>query len=524
VIGRMLEHPPAVKPREAFRSLYAAMAATPTTGAAAAVAAAAGPASPKPTVPLSASLGEVTAVAALRAERDTLATALATARAEAQSAKAALSDRDGTVASLQSEMESCRREMERLRSELAVRDAQLASASGSGDSTVVLQQQVLALTAKLGAVTSQREGMVSTLRDRDATIAELQTEVAKLKSAAPAPASASATGDGPTGALSPSLVDCELSADTVTITRNSRGDRHRLGGGAFGDVYSATFGAQPVVVKVPRLPGGMHTAPPDMLAVFWRETRTQFVLRHPNIVTVHGGYTFVDPAAGGVVEMGVVMERCSGGTLEARLHRPGAPATSLRQRLGWALQTMSALAYLHARDIIHADVKPENVLLEDETAEARAKLCDFGLSVKRRDDSVTRASLLTFRGSLAYVDSRMLAAGSDSGAPGDTGAIRKASDVYSVGVMLWECAVQQRPYGSLAFPPEALASPDLQQAHFVRHVRSGGRPATGEELAVMVPGGLGGLIGRMWSGRAEERPTMAGAVEELGRLLAGLVG
>jgi len=95
--------------------------------------------------------------------------------------------------------------------------------------------------------------------------------------------------------------------------------------------------------------------------------------------------------------------------------------------------------------------------------------------------------------------------------------VRKAADTYSAGVMLWECATGRRPYA------DALGGGDflrVQLVTLVTFVVDGGRPATGEQLAGLSPGGLGGLISRMWSGRAEERPTMAAAAEELGRLIA----
>jgi hypothetical protein len=96
--------------------------------------------------------------------------------------------------------------------------------------------------------------------------------------------------------------------------------------------------------------------------------------------------------------------------------------------------------------------------------------------------------------------------------------------VYSAGVMLWELATVRRPYDKLVYPPEAMAAADLQLAHFVRHVREGGRPATPEQLAALAPAGIGALIGRMWAARAEDRPTIVAAGEELARLAAGVAG
>jgi hypothetical protein len=115
-------------------------------------------------------------------------------------------------------------------------------------------------------------------------------------------------------------VDCELHFDDVTFQRSRRGERIRISKGSFGAVYAATFGDQLCVVKVPRLDRSSRTVPPELQAAFWAEVCTQFAFRYPHIVALHGGYADVDSAVGGVVEVGAVMERCSGGMLEGRLH------------------------------------------------------------------------------------------------------------------------------------------------------------------------------------------------------------
>jgi hypothetical protein len=449
--------------------------------------------------------------AALARERDSLAATLAALQAEVAKLRGEVATRDATIASPD-------RDAKAAAAAVADRDRAIAASNAERDR----------LFAALTTSNTERDAARKAVADRDATmaghvatIAARDESITSLRRELDAARSGAAGGAGAAAApAKPSLVDCELHADAVVIERDFRGDRERLGSGAFGDVYAATFGDQPCVVKVPRLDGRSRTVPPELQAAFWAEVRTQFLFRHPHIVALHGGYAYVNPRIGGVVEVGAVMERCSGGTLEGWLHGAGATPGPLKQRLAWAGQVLSALAYLHAKDFIHADLKPENVLLEDGSPGARTKLSDFGLSVKRRDGSATRDSLLGFRGSLAYVDCRVLAGG--AGSAGDSGSIRKPSDVYSAGVMLWELATVRRPYDKLVYPPEAMAAADLQLAHFVRHVREGGRPGTPAELAALAPAGLGTLIGRMWAARAEDRPTIVVAGEELARLAAGL--
>jgi serine/threonine protein kinase len=323
-------------------------------------------------------------------------------------------------------------------------------------------------------------------------------------------------------------VSIEIPADAIVFERTRRGDRVRIGKGSFGDVYAATFFGQPCAIKVPNLHSGPTLVPPELQAAFWAEVRVHAALRHPHIVVMHGGYADVDPAAGGVVEVGAVTERCSGGTLEDRLHGgyggAGAAPGTLKQRFTWAAQVLSALAYLHARDIIHADLKPENVLLEDGSPGARAKLTDFGLAKQRADAASTHASHLGVRGSYPYMDPALLAWDSSGGAaaPSDgaggvvASSIRKPCDVYSAGVMLWELATGRRPYA------DALGGGDIRDVtlpQLLAHVMGGGRPATQEQLAALEPPGIGALIGRMWAARAEDRPLMREAVWTLGSLM-----
>jgi ankyrin repeat protein/tRNA A-37 threonylcarbamoyl transferase component Bud32 len=412
--------------------------------------------------------------------------------------------------------------------ELAARESVIA---GHVATIAVREATIASHVATIAGHVATIAGHVATITARDATITGLRRELDAARSGAAGGAGAAAAP------AKPSLVDCELHADAVVIKRDFRGDRERLGSGSFGDVYAATFGDQPCVVKVPKLRAGTPLLPPELQAAFWAEVRTHFALRHPHIVVVHGGTIVPDPTTARAKELRMVMERCSGGTLEGRLHGgeggAGAAPGTLKQRLAWATQVLSALAYLHARDIIHADLKPENLLLEDDSPAARVKLSDFGLAKQRADGTRTHASHVGIRGSYPYMDPQLLAressrgdggAGSptgDAAGAGDVvvepGSLRKASDVYSAGVLLWELVAAQRPYA------DALGGGDVLRItlpQLVAHVMAGGRPATPEQLAALAPAGIGALIGRMWASRAEDRPTAAAAGEELARLAA----
>jgi len=434
-----------------------------------------------------------------------------------------LADRDAgmdrhakTIASLQWTVATSQAASEHWRSHADKRDKELATARAAADAAI-----------------AERDAARQVAAAHAATVADLAAEKAKLK------AILADLRSVVTPPLEVAKQSAALRAGDVAVVRDSRGDRDRLGSGAQGDVYAATLRC---AMKVPRLPHGGAAHTDATVSAFWQEVAFHQPLCHPHIVAVHGGCAVVDTTSGRTTELQMVMEVCSGGTLELRLHGAGAGTIPRRQRLTWALQTMSALAYLHARDIIHADVKPENVLLEDASPSARAKLSDLGMSKHRADTTVTAVtdSLLGLRGSFLYMDDRLLVrhvsestsvvggtgAAGGAGAPGrsgagsaDSGSLRKVSDVYSAGVMLWECATGRKPY------VDVLGGGVLKRVTLmalVDFVVAGGRPATPKELAVLAPAGLGALIMRMWSGKAEERPTMAAAVEELRRLVADL--
>ncbi len=165
-------------------------------------------------------------------------------------------------------------------------------------------------------------------------------------------------------------------------------------------------------------------ADPDHLRRFEREARAAASLSHPHIATV---YAF-EKAEGRPF---IVMQLLTGRTLRDHL-REGRLSTSDALRI--SRDTLSALAYAHARGIVHRDVKPENLMFDEHNA---IQLTDFGLA------HAANATRLTMTGSTlgtaAYLAPEAL-----SGAP------QPRSDVFAVGVMLHEMLA-----GELPFPGDA---------------------------------------------------------------------
>jgi hypothetical protein len=136
-----------------------------------------------------------------------------------------------------------------------------------------------------------------------------------------------------------------------------------------------------------------------------------------------------------------------------------ARALSDRDAVEIAAQVLDALAHAHRAGILHRDVKPSNVLLEDREAVA-ARLLDFGLAQFDGADTLTAAGDVP--GTLAYISPERLAG--EEAVP--------ESDVWSVGVVLWEALAGRHPFWGLPLqevaraidagaPPLASERPDL---------------------------------------------------------------
>lgn len=163
----------------------------------------------------------------------------------------------------------------------------------------------------------------------------------------------------------------------------------------------------------------------ESLARFSREAYLMARFRHPNIVSL---YTVESIGQGRV---GIVMEYVRGQSL-ARLLSSGKPlplesCTRIVRDLG------KALAHAHAHGVVHRDVKPQNVLVEDETG--AAKLADFGIAKVTSDTADVTATGAAL-GTPAYMSPEQI-----DGAPLDG-----RSDIYSLGVLAWEMVAGQRPW------------------------------------------------------------------------------
>jgi eukaryotic-like serine/threonine-protein kinase len=204
-----------------------------------------------------------------------------------------------------------------------------------------------------------------------------------------------------------------------------------LGSGGMGDVYRARDPKLQRDVAIKVLPEAF-AADPDRVARFEREALAVATLSHPGILSIHdfgkaGGQTYA------------VMELLDGETLRHRLETSPIPA---RRAIEIAAQIARALAAAHGKGIVHRDIKPENIFL---TADGRVKVLDFGRA--RLDPGLatgTSASTATRLDTAAGVVLGTVGYMSPEQVRGL--AVDARSDIFSLGVVLYELLAGARPF------------------------------------------------------------------------------
>lgn len=193
-----------------------------------------------------------------------------------------------------------------------------------------------------------------------------------------------------------------------------------LGSGGFGEVWKGVDPSlnRPVAVKRLRTDRVVHS---QGVSAFLEEGRKLALLKHPGIVTVYdAGMSDGDPY--------IVSELIWGGSLATRLKREVLPVLESCRIVRELAET---LHYLHGRGIVHRDIKPQNILLEN----GKPKLADFGLAISEFEQLSEKPGVV---GTYAYMSPEQVR--------GDSHLVDGRSDLYSLGVVFYQMLAGRVPF------------------------------------------------------------------------------
>lgn len=213
-----------------------------------------------------------------------------------------------------------------------------------------------------------------------------------------------------------------------------------LGRGAMGIVYEAEDPKinRKVALKVVHLKSLGVDEVEQVKQRFFREAQAAGKLNHPNIVTVYDVGEEHDVAY-------IAMDLLVGKPLSAIVSGKQA---ELNDMVGWIAQAAEALAYAHESEVIHRDVKPANMIIEDRSR--KLKLTDFGVA---RIAGVQQTQTGIVLGSPSYMSPEQIRGEKLTG----------ATDIFSLGVTLYQCITGELPFAGDTLPALAYAITQTKQ-------------------------------------------------------------
>ena len=211
--------------------------------------------------------------------------------------------------------------------------------------------------------------------------------------------------------------------------------KRTIGGGGMANVYLAhdIILDREVAIKVLRLE---FANDPEFIERFDREAQAATSLAHPNIVNIYdvGEEEHI---------LYMVMEYVAGLTLKEYIVENGPLAVD--EAIGIMKQLTDAIAHAHANGLIHRDIKPQNILVDEV---GNVKVTDFGIAIALSATSLTQTNSIL--GSVHYLSPEQARGGMAT----------KKSDIYSLGIVLYELLTAQLPFSGQS--PISIALKHLQ--------------------------------------------------------------
>lgn len=196
-----------------------------------------------------------------------------------------------------------------------------------------------------------------------------------------------------------------------------------IGSGGMADVYKGTDVVENKVVAV-KILKKEYSENEEFLRRFRNESKAIAVLNHPNIVKIYD-VGFTDSI------QYIIMEYIDGETLKDYINKEGK--LSWKDTIHFVVQILRALQHAHDKGVVHRDIKPQNIMVFND---GTVKVMDFGIAKFARDEGKTATDQAI--GSVHYI--------SPEQASGTTTDAK--SDIYSVGVMMYEMLTGKKPFDS----------------------------------------------------------------------------
>ena len=263
------------------------------------------------------------------------------------------------------------------------------------------------------------------------------------------------------------------------IRSNDAKKKAIIGEGGFGVVHEAMMKGTQVAVKELHA----HRLNRPSIKDFIREANILSQLKHPNVMAFYG--VILEPPMYAMV----IQYLGNGCVHDSLVDEDQELAWSLRMR--WALGLVAGVNYLHNCDpvVIHGDIKSMNILLD---ASKNAVLCDFGMAKIKTASSASTAT--SGKGiTVKWTPPELF----------DGVKKSKTSDMYSVGMTLWEIAFRELPL------------PDMPDQAYLNFVMSGKRPPLPTRKETGCPIRYGKVVDACWAQAPESRMSAAKALEEL---------